>query len=103
MPDEPLATDSEPVGLANVERVSVVNDSAARGLHELAEERRAVAIVVGSTGRGTVGRVAPEAWADDSWVARHAPWRSRRSARSAGWASAPLVLPLTASPRAFTP
>jgi nucleotide-binding universal stress UspA family protein len=59
MPDEPLATDSEPVGLANVERVSVVNDSAARGLHELAEERRAVAIVVGSTGRGTVGRVAP--------------------------------------------
>jgi nucleotide-binding universal stress UspA family protein len=59
VPDEPLVTDAEPAGLTNVEHVSVVNASAARALHNLAEERRAVAIVVGSTGRGTLGRVAP--------------------------------------------
>lgn len=43
----------------DVEYVPVGSASAARGLHDLADERDAVAVVVGSSDRGDVGAVAP--------------------------------------------
>ena len=43
----------------DVEYVPVGSASAARGLHDLADERDAVAVVVGSTDRGDIGAVAP--------------------------------------------
>jgi nucleotide-binding universal stress UspA family protein len=47
------------VDYPDVEYVAVGSASAARGLHDLADERDAVALVVGSTDRGDVGAVAP--------------------------------------------
>ena len=47
------------VDYPDVEYVAVGSASAARGLHDLADERDAVALVVGSTDRGDVGTVAP--------------------------------------------
>lgn len=49
-----LEADAEPVA----------STSAARALHELAEERKAVAVVVGSTDRGPFGRLVPGSTAD---------------------------------------
>ncbi len=43
----------------DAEAESVASTSAARGLHELAESRSAVAVVVGSSGRGVMGRLVP--------------------------------------------
>ena len=47
-----------------VESVELESTSAARALHEAAEERDAGLLVVGSTGRGTVGRVLPGSTAE---------------------------------------
>ena len=47
-----------------VESAELESTSAARALHEAAEERDAGLLVVGSTGRGTVGRVLPGSTAE---------------------------------------
>jgi nucleotide-binding universal stress UspA family protein len=53
---EDLQRELDAEGVA-VESVELENTSAARALHEAAEERDAGLLVVGSTNRGTVGRV----------------------------------------------
>ncbi len=55
-PLDALQRDLDAEGVA-VESVELNNTSAARALHEAAEERDAGLLVVGSTDRGTVGRV----------------------------------------------
>ena len=47
------------IGLPVADTLMVGSSSPARGLHDLAEERSAAAIVVGSTHHGRLGRVAP--------------------------------------------
>jgi nucleotide-binding universal stress UspA family protein len=58
-----LQRDLDAEGVA-VENVELKNTSAARALHEAAEERDAGLIVVGSTNRGAVGRVLVGSTAD---------------------------------------
>src|SRR5215207_369110 len=58
-----LQRDLDAEGVA-VESVELNNTSAARALHEAAEERDAGLLVVGSTGRGAVGRVLPGSTAE---------------------------------------
>jgi nucleotide-binding universal stress UspA family protein len=60
---EELQRDLDAEGVA-VESVELESTSAARALHEAAEERDAGLLVVGSTGRGAVGRVLPGSTAE---------------------------------------
>ena len=60
---EELRRDVDAEGVA-VESVELSSSSAARALHEAAEERDAGLLVVGSTGRGAVGRVLPGSTAE---------------------------------------
>ena len=55
----PLAVASVGSAVA-VDYVELKGSSAARALHEAAEERDAGLLVVGSTARGAVGRVLPD-------------------------------------------
>ena len=55
---EELQRDLDAEGVA-LETVELESTSAARALHEAAEERDAGLLVVGSTGRGAVGRLLP--------------------------------------------
>lgn len=54
-----LSAALEPLSDLEPEGETVDGTSAARGLHQLAEEREAAAIIVGSSDRGAVGRVVP--------------------------------------------
>ncbi len=60
---EALQRDLDAEGVA-VETVELESTSAARALHEAAEERDAGLLVVGSTGRGAVGRLLPGSTAE---------------------------------------
>ena len=60
---EELQRDLDAEGVA-VETVELESTSAARALHEAAEERDAGLLVVGSTGRGAVGRLLPGSTAE---------------------------------------
>jgi len=60
---EALQRDLDAEGVA-IETVELESTSAARALHEAAEERDAGLLVVGSTGRGAVGRLLPGSTAE---------------------------------------
>ena len=89
------------VDYPDVEYVAVGSASAARGLHDLADERDAVALVVGSTDRGDVGTVAP-----GSVARRLLERRAVRSGDRAAWKAPngwrPSASPMTAPTRAAT-